>query len=102
MRRLEPGKKQVASFWITALCCMLVPALIPDAGAQSRGMQQRRGAGDSGIKVGEFPPDFELPILKFGKDRAGKPVGIINKKETIRLSSFFGKRPVCMIMSSYT
>ena len=33
MRRLEPGKKQFTSFWFTALCCMLVPALIPDAGA---------------------------------------------------------------------
>jgi hypothetical protein len=72
------------------------------ADAQSRGMQQRRGPAVSKIKVGEFPPDFDLPILKFGENKEGKPVGIINDGETIKLSSFFGKKPVCMIMSSYT
>jgi hypothetical protein len=102
MKRLEPRKKQVTAVWITALCCTLVLAWSLTAGAQSRGMEQRRGPGESRIKVGEVPPDFELPMLKFGTDREGRPVGIINEKETIRLSSFFGKRPVCMIMSSYT
>jgi len=54
------------------------------------------------IREGEFPPDFELPKLNFRMDEAGKTVGVINEKDTIRLSSFRGKKPVCLIMSSYT
>ena len=54
------------------------------------------------IRGGEFPPDFELPRLTFRMDETGKTVGVINEKNTIRLSSFRGKKPVCLIMSSYT
>ena len=54
------------------------------------------------VRVGEFSPDFELPRLTITKDRKGKPIGIISETDTIRLSSFRGKRPVCLIMSSYT
>ena len=54
------------------------------------------------IRQGEFPPDFELPKLNFRTDETGKTVGVINEKETVRLSSFRGKKPVCLIMSSYT
>jgi hypothetical protein len=69
---------------------------------QASATPQQRGAGAPKIKVGEFPPDFELPVLRFGEDADGNPVGIINEKETIRISSYFGKKPLCMIMSSYT
>lgn len=54
------------------------------------------------VKVGEFAPDFELPRLTFKTDAAGKTVGVISDNDTIRLSAFRGKKPVCMIMSSYT
>ena len=54
------------------------------------------------IVVGEDAPDFELPYLRLGTDDAGNPAGFVNDAETFRLSSFLGKRPVCMIMSSYT
>lgn len=54
------------------------------------------------IREGEFPPDFELPRLTFRTDETGKAVGVINEKNTIRLSSFQGQKPVCLIMSSYT
>jgi hypothetical protein len=54
------------------------------------------------IREGEFPPDFELPRLTFRTDETGQTVGVINEKDTIRLSSFRGKKPVCLIMSSYT
>jgi hypothetical protein len=64
--------------------------------------QQRVGAGASKIKVGAFPPDFELPFLNFGENEEGKPIGIVHEEDTFRLSSFQGKKPVCMIMSSYT
>ena len=56
----------------------------------------------SRVIVGEYPPDFELPYLTFGKDEEGKPIGVISGEKTFRLSSFRGVKPVCMIMSSYT
>jgi hypothetical protein len=54
------------------------------------------------VKVGEFPPDFELPRLTFKTDSEGKTVGVISDDETVKLSSFRGQKPVCLIMSSYT
>ena len=54
------------------------------------------------VKLGEFPPDFELPKLVIETDETGKSRGIISEKDTVKLSSFRGKKPVCMIMSSYT
>ncbi len=54
------------------------------------------------IKLGQLAPDFELPKLTFKTDDTGKPIGVISEKDTVRLSSFRGKKPVCLIMSSYT
>ena len=54
------------------------------------------------IKQGEYPPDFELPRLTLRTDETGKTVGVVRETDTIRLSSFRGKKPVCLIMSSYT
>ncbi|MHC4354125.1 MAG: hypothetical protein ACYTE3_14925 [Planctomycetota bacterium] len=54
------------------------------------------------VKVGEFAPDFELPRLVLRTDASGKNIGVISEDDTIRLSSFRGKKPVCLIMSSYT
>lgn len=54
------------------------------------------------IKIGEFPPDFELPRLTIKTDETGQSHGVINENDTVKLSSFRGKKPVCMIMSSYT
>ncbi len=54
------------------------------------------------IRESQFPPDFELPRLHFKTDETGKTVGVIQEKETVRLSAFRGQKPVCLIMSSYT
>jgi len=54
------------------------------------------------IVLGQFPPDFTLPRLRFETNAEGKPVGLIDDADTIQLSSFRGKKPVCLIMSSYT
>ncbi len=54
------------------------------------------------IREGEFPPDFELPKLNFRSDEEGKTVGVTKEDDTVRLSSFRGQKPVCLIMSSYT
>ena len=54
------------------------------------------------VTVGEFPPDFELPRLTFGENEKGEPIGIIDEEHKFKLSSLRGKRPVCLLMSSYT
>ncbi|UCF16647.1 MAG: hypothetical protein JSW59_04125 [Phycisphaerales bacterium] len=54
------------------------------------------------VKVGELAPDFELPRLVLKTDASGKNIGVISDDDTVRLSSFRGKKPVCLIMSSYT
>ena len=59
---------------------------------------------EQGPKVvgGEFAPDFELPRLRFGENEEGEPIGIIDDRDTFKLSSLRGQRPVCIVMSSYT
>jgi len=86
----------VRVFSIAALVVILCE---PVAAQRSR---SSRGAVNPKVKVGEFAPDFELPRLTFKTDAAGKTVGVISDNDTIRLSAFRGKKPVCMIMSSYT
>lgn len=54
------------------------------------------------VVIGEYPPDFELPRLSFGENEKGDPVGIIDEENKLKLSSLRGKKPVCLIMSSYT
>ena len=76
-------------------------ALVADThGAQQQ--RQRRARPEPKVKVGELAPDFELPYLVLSTDATGKPIGKINDDNKFRLSSLFGKKPVCMIMSSYT
>ena len=60
-----------------------------------------KGAAYTPIRVGALAPDFELRRLTFVKDKNGKTVGRLSKKK-IALSSFRGKKPVCLIFSSYT
>ena len=69
------------------------------SGGQTR---QTRSAENPLVKLGQFAPDFELPKLTFKTDDSGKPIGVISEKDTVRLSCFRGKKPVCLIMSSYT
>lgn len=71
------------------------------SGGQTR-ERPNRSANNPLVKQGEYAPDFDLPRLTFATDAAGKSIGVISEKDRIRLSSFRGKRPVCLIMSSYT
>jgi hypothetical protein len=63
---------------------------------------QTRGADNPLVRVGAYAPDFNLPRLTITSDPTGKPIGVIRETDRVRLSSFRGKRPVCLIMSSYT
>jgi len=53
------------------------------------------------IPVGQTAPDFELAVLTEGKDAKGNKVNRITDKK-VKLSSFRGKKLVCVFISSYT
>ena len=88
---------------IAALMVMLTgPAWTASRpGGQTR-ERPNRSADNPLVKPGEYAPDFDLPRLTFATDAEGKSIGVISEKDRIRLSSFRGKKPVCLIMSSYT
>jgi len=115
MQRKEPpmressGTKSQGPFLFVFLVCITVIGAVmlfqsfpfAEAGS-SEGQAARSPKKGTRIVVGEFPPDFELPFLRFGEDEKEKPIGIISDETTFKLSSFRGRKPVCMIMSSYT
>ena len=85
-------------FWLTIV--FLLVSLVANIG---EGQQRRMPRGyNPKINIGEFPPDFELPKLVIETDETGKSQGVISETDTVKLSSFRGKKSVCMIMSSYT
>ena len=85
-------------FWLTIV--FLLVSLITNI---SEGQQRKMPRGyNPKINIGEFPPDFELPRLVIETYATGKSQGVISETDKVKLSSFRGKRPVCMIMSSYT
>ncbi len=85
-------------FWLTIV--FLFVSLVANIG-ESQQRRMPRGYNPK-INLGEFPPDFELPRLVIETDATGKSQGVISDTDTVKLSSFRGKKPVCMIMSSYT
>ena len=90
--------------WITpalAFAAMMTLAL-SSAGAQpARRTGGRRRMMRPTIRPGTEAPDFELPRLTLEKGANGKVVGKISK-EKVKLSSFRGKKVVCIFSSSYT
>lgn len=103
MRRTRQRIVSKTARLTATLCITALLSILPrPAQAAQRAGGQALGDSNPRITPGEFPPDFELPRLTFKTGADGKSVGVISKDETIRLSDFRGKRPVCMIMSSYT
>jgi len=96
MRSPRNATQLLPVLFIGALVLMLS---YPASAQRSR---PSRMANNPKVKVGEFPPDFELPRLTFQTNAEGKTIGVISDNDTVKLSSFRGKRPVCMVMSSYT
>jgi len=88
--------------------------LLPTTQAAERPARPERPAAGRAqwaqlLPLGSEAPDFELPRLIITKADDGQwhgRVGAADEKagagETVRLSSFRGKRPVCLIFSSYT
>ena len=90
-----------AAYAVLALTVAVLGAATEEAEVRTRA---RRAHDESNplVRRGTFPPDFELPRLTLTTDVDGKSVGVISETDTVKLSSFRGKRPVCLIMSSYT
>lgn len=91
-----------------ALAAVLVVSLASSrSDAAERGRGRRRRPAPKEPKVGDAAPDFTLAKLdttddaKSGSKPEPKTRGK-DKKETVRLSSFKGKRPVVLVLSSYT
>lgn len=109
MRRIRKRIiRSAATCLVTVFCIVTLvtilpqPALTAEPSSDQTQKKQNRDTGNPLIELGRFPPDFELPKLTFSTDTDGNPVGIISEKDTIKLSAFRGKKPVCLIMSSYT
>lgn len=83
-------------WWVVAACIGVLTSAAQDC------LGRARGPDSPPITVGKPAPDFELPRLTLTTDPNGKSVGVVSEANAIRLSSFRGKRPVCLIMSSYT
>ena len=94
---MRHGSRSTTQFVKLAMACMVVVVSVA-----REGLGQGRGPGDPVVKVGAYAPDFNLPRLTITSDPNGKPIGILRDTDTVQLSSFRGKRPVCLIMSSYT
>ena len=108
MRQISGRVARNTADWLVIVSCIVAlvtilsqPALTRQRSSDQAQVPQPRGYNPK-IRIGEFPPDFELPRLTLKTDEAGKPIGVISQNDTIRLSSFRGKRPMCLIMSSYT
>ncbi len=86
---------------LTGVVCFLVAVVILLCADGASAQGRRPSAGAAAIKIGEPAPDFELPKLIITRDADGNPIGKVSE-EKIKLSSFRGKKPVCLIMSSYT
>ena len=55
-------------------------------------------SGFQGLEIGKPAPDFELPLLKEETDANGKKINRITD-EKVRLSTFRGKKVVCLFMN---
>ncbi|TKJ38225.1 MAG: hypothetical protein CEE38_05555 [Planctomycetes bacterium B3_Pla] len=88
--------------WLMAISSLMALVAMLAESATAQRPRPGRSADNPKVKVGEFAPDFELPKLTFKTDADGKHIGVISETDTVKLSSFRGKKPVCMIMSSYT
>jgi hypothetical protein len=96
MRRIHQKGLQNTTWPVDIICIIFgVILFLPSSSGQVNNQNPL-------IREGEYPPDFDLPRLHFKTDESGKTVGVIDEKDTVRLSSFRGKKPVCLIMSSYT
>ncbi|MBM4017279.1 MAG: hypothetical protein FJ288_02970 [Planctomycetes bacterium] len=71
----------------------------PDAAAATAG--DVRASRMKMLQPGQPAPDVELPRLVVEKGQDGQSLGKLSR-EKVKLSSFAGRKPVCLIFTSYT
>ncbi len=98
--RRVPARRDTVAYLMTIF--FLLALVAEFSSGQTRRARSANPDVSGLVKLGQYAPDFELPKLTFKTDDTGKPIGVISEKDTVRLSSFRGKKPVCLIMSSYT
>jgi len=76
-------------------------AIVTAALAADRPAAPGRRKPRPALDVGTPAPDFELPLLEEDLNEKGEKIGRITDQK-IKLSSFRGKKVVCLFMSSYT
>jgi hypothetical protein len=96
-RRTAAGIGTAALLFLVATAAGAMAADQPDDDSGRPGRERQR----PGLEVGTAAPDFELPLLKQTVNEQGEKVDQVTD-EKVRLSSFRGKRVVCLFMSSYT
>ena len=95
IRRTVPAALLVVFLAAVAL------AAVRDRPAGRAGVRRPPRRFSGGLKVGQKAPDFELPILVEKKNDKGEKIAVITK-DKVKLSSYRGKKIVCIFMSSYT
>ncbi len=93
----------VEMFWMIAGLAgvLAVGAGLTMAAGKASDRKAPRKQRAAQLKVGQLAPDFELPVLKEEKNEKGEKVARITSKK-VKLSSFRGKKLVCVFFSSYT
>ena len=102
MRQNRMRAVRHAATWLIPILFIAALLLVLSEPVTAQRSRPSRPTVNPKVKVGEMAPDFELPRLVLRTDASGRNVGVISDDETVRLSSFRGKKPVCLIMSSYT
>ena len=80
----------VVFFAVVLSIIMPRPSLKAEQSSDKTQAEQAKSADKPLIEFGRFAPDFELPKLTLSTNARGKPVGHINEKDTVKLSSFRG------------
>ena len=101
-----PGARAVTSARLFAVAAAMVVIPVLASAEQDQPSQQHdrnrvRRPRQATLKVGQAAPDFELPMLSGARDRKGEQVWRLTETK-VKLSSFRGKKLVCVFFSSYT
>jgi hypothetical protein len=93
----------IRAWWAlpTVLCVVALAVASVTPAADTPVNADKREKPGAKLEVGKPAPDFELPVLKQELNDKGEKVDRITD-EKVKLSSFRGKKVVCLFMSSYT
>jgi len=96
------GNRRVAT-GVAALALFAAVAFSAPQGRSGGRPRSGRPSDQStrGVQIGQQSTDFELPVLIERTDSKGEKVAVVTA-DKIKLSSYRGKKIVCVFMSSYT